>query len=117
MSFEVGQEVVRRGREKYGEDRPGTVVKVARKYCTVEFPREGYHPFTAEFDKETGLERGDMNYPQHLANIKTAEEWAAIDRHSALRKALYKAGVEFTYKAKLTLEQIEAIAKIVGVEI
>jgi hypothetical protein len=117
MSFEVGQEVVRRGRERYGKDITGTVIKVARKFCTVEFEREALgYSFTAEFDKETGIERGDRNYPQRLAVIKTAEEWAAIDRSDALVAALRSVGIEFSYRAKLLPERIiEAIAEVVGI--
>lgn len=118
MSFEVGQEVVRRGRRKYGEDITGTVIKVARKFCTVEFPRgELGYSFTAEFDKETGIERGDKDYPQYLAQIKTAEEWAAIDRYFALVAALRDAGIELGHRASLTPEQIEGIAEIVGIDV
>lgn len=116
MTFEVGQTVERRGAGRVQRRTTGTVVSVARKYCTVLFVTQ-YGESTAQFDKETGLERGDMNYPQHLCRIKTPEEWAKIDREAALRKALRDVGIEFNSSKRVTDEQVEDIAKVMGIEL
>jgi len=115
MSYEVGQEVIRRSRNSgHVTDRTGTVVRVARKYCTVEFPSHipDCRPVTAEFDKRTGLARMSGNYSPD-SQIKTPEEWAEVDRKRDLTQALRRAGVEVRSNL-FTLEQVEAIAAIVG---
>lgn len=119
MTYEVGQEVVfrsRTGRRGHSSpDRVGKVTRVARKYCTVEFA--GMRRLeTLEFDKETGGERGNPQYPQYLGTIKTADEWAAIDRRANLLKALREIGVDL-YRVSVTSEQLEAVAVVFGIEI
>jgi hypothetical protein len=120
MSFEVGQKVECRGGmegSRGREPKAGTVVKVARKYCTVEFPTH-YGVRTGEFDKETGIERGDKDYPQHLTSIKTPEEWAAIDCREDLIHELLRHGVDVRVmgRSRLPLETIEALAEVMGIE-
>lgn len=111
--FELKEEVEERkydGRPR--RSRFGTVVKVARRYCTVRFP--GWPD--EQYDKETGVIRGGEQYGW-AGRIKRPEEWARQDRAVNLRLALRGVGVNVDTNAKLTNEQLEAIAKIVGVEV
>lgn len=116
---QIGMEVVRKATlSRYDHDRNGTVIKVARKYCTVEFTYEignsgKTNKLTEEFEKDTGWARSNGYSPSH--RIKTAEEWAADARAKKLAVALRKKGVEVR-STMLTPEQIEAIAAIVGVD-
>lgn len=115
MTFEVNQTVERRG-GFHDFCTTGVIVSVSRKYCTVEFAFSGDER-TTQFDKETGLERGNMNYPQYLSRIKPPEEWAAQDRVAALREALRDVGIEFAFSALVTDEQVEGIARVMGIEL
>lgn len=115
MTFEKGQSVeARRGLGHTGSRRTGTVVAVSRKYCKVEF--RGLS-LSSEYDKETGVERGDKNYPQSLGVIKTHGQWAAVDRSFALREALRALGIELGYGCLATTEQVESIAAVMGVNL
>ena len=108
---------------RYGVGRKvGTVVSVARKYVTVAFPSppdSGCNPSTTQFDKVTGLERGNMQYPQLLARIKTPAEWAAIDRRKALIAGLRTAGIDFCFSVsnRITDGQLEGLAAVMGVAV
>jgi hypothetical protein len=91
----------------------GVVTKVARKYCTVQFP--GGYPDTVEYDKETGHERsGSFMY---VNRIQTAEQWAVDDRANAVDRALRKAGVVIDYGMHATTDQLEAIASILNIDV
>lgn len=109
MTFEVGQTVIERGQRS---QRAGTVVKVARKYCTVEYA-VGWGMQTCEYDKNTGFQREESFGLGR--RIKTAEEWEKRDRARAVRVFLREAGVEFTFAFKGTDEQVEAIAAVMGI--
>lgn len=113
-TYDVGMIVVRRGGRAPLPPRVGTVVSVARKYCTVRFDQGPIR--NVRFNRETGLEKGDLSYPQHLTRIKTPEEWAAVDRRFALLDALHAAGVRFASSHTMTDEQISGIATVMGIE-
>lgn len=115
-TYDVGMTVVRRGGHRPEPERIGTVVSVARKYCTVRLDRPHGGHVDVRFDKETGLEEGDLNYPQRLTRIKTPDEWAAVDRRFALLDALHAAGVRFALGHTMTDEQISGIATVMGIE-
>jgi hypothetical protein len=111
----VGQEVLIVGHSQrhYGtEPDKGTVVKVARKYVTVE--QDGPYKSTVEFDMETGYARGEYGYNLHC---RTLEQYAADQRRDEVKKALREVGVEFRYGTpKLTTDQLAAILAIVTPE-
>jgi hypothetical protein len=117
MTYEVGQEVVQRATQRRGDtERVGTVVKVSRKYCTVEFKSYLGFASTLEFDKETGFERSNGFMP--ASQIQTADEWAALDRRSRTVDALRQIGVSITNgKSSITNEQVEAVANIFAVQL
>ncbi len=50
-----------------------------------------------------------------MRRIKTLDEWAKLDRRTALRRNLRDAGVVLGHDFKGTDELIEALAKVVGV--
>lgn len=117
----IGMEVVRRRSQVAAyrsQDATGTVVKVARKYVTVEFPSELAHgtPSQAQFEKETGYERADGYTGMRYSRIATAQEWAGIDRCKVLVAKLHRQGIHITSQANATLDQVEAVARIFNVE-
>lgn len=94
MTLEVGQKgFLRNTRNRRGDDdRPATVVKVARKYATVttddQWPRE------IKVDKETGRD-ADRDFPTW--SFLTPEIVAAQERLAAAWATINDAGFERRY--------------------
>jgi hypothetical protein len=114
MTYQLNQTVIRRAPRS--NEMIGKVVKVARKYCTVEFTSKAYgSTFTIEFDKETGVERDAPMYGvDRQARIKTLDEWAEHDATKRRSEALHALGM--TLPRAITPEQVFQIAKVMGVE-
>lgn len=112
----VGQEVLLIGynQRRYKADPDtGVVVKVARKYVTVESGDK--YKRTTDFDMETGYARGEYG-----SNVRcvTPEQYAEQKVRVDVTAALRTAGVEFRYSAQnLTNDQLAAILAIVTGEV
>lgn len=89
-------------------DKEVTVERVARKYVYV---RDGWQE--RAFDRETGRERGESNYPCYIG---TAEMFAERDRLIKLQMALSASTRDYGWVSRLSVEQIEGILAILKVE-
>lgn len=83
---------------------PGKVVKIGRKYATVE-----YGSRSDLFDKETGRRNNDG-----YRHLKTPEQVALEEREVHAVKALRSHGIELRHGHRLSLEQVEALAQVVA---
>lgn len=111
-AFEPGQVVILRTPSYRAgvapTDKWVTVERVARKYVYV---KDGSRE--RAFDRETGGERGEFNYPCYIG---TAEMFAERDRLTKLQYALSAVTREYGWVSRLTVEQVEGILAILKVE-
>ena len=97
MTFEQGQVVLFVGSRYLNADpevREVTISRVARKYAYVVLGK--YSSEETAFDKVTGAEKQNPNYPQHnTAKLYTHDGWAEKARRDLLWKRFKDAGVQF----------------------
>ena len=97
MTFEQGQVVLFVGSRYLNADpevREVTISRVARKYAYVVLGK--YSSEETAFDKVTGAEKQNPNYPQHnTAKLYTHDGWAEKSRRDLLWKRFKDAGVQF----------------------
>ena len=105
--FTVGQTVVMRERAYRGQGRdiPVTISRIGRKYVYVQ-----RHGREIGFDAVTGRESVEGHYD---AYIVTAEGWTAYDARRDAMERLSKATNGYSWQARLTTEEADAIVAII----
>lgn len=109
--YEVGQEVRVfdvNGRH-HGQPEggwKGEIVRVGRKLVSVDFPGYGSKAFRIDD------QRANDNYRHQW--FRTLEEVALIERKDKAREVLKSVGLELSLKNGLTVEQLEALAEVIG---
>jgi hypothetical protein len=98
-----------RSHEKY----PGKVVKIARKYVTIEYNWAQDRPATMEFSIETQKEKGSEGWSWG-AVFRTMAQQDRVDRESAADEGFRELGLSHRIgTSKLSLEEMEAIVAVV----
>ena len=108
MNLEVGDEVrvFDRNGSHMGQPPggwPGKVVKIGRKYVTVE-----YGSRSDLFDKETGRLKDSHGHRR----VETLEQVALEARQDRAIQTLRSHGIDLRRGHRLSLEQIEALAQL-----
>jgi hypothetical protein len=106
--WQVGQKVIISDTQNRVHD--GEVVKIARKYIYVQWARFGNPD---RFDMITGSCAESRYGYGYGCQVYTVTEHARNQRQAELEKKLRENGVELHYRAKLSVDQLEAIARIV----
>jgi hypothetical protein len=98
-----------RSHEKY----PGKVVKIARKYVTIEYFWGRDRPATMEFSIETQKEKGSEGWSWG-AVFRTMAQQDRVDRESAADEGFRELGLSHRIgTSKLSLEEMEAVVAVV----
>lgn len=117
----VGQEVrVFTGRRRDEDGQPGVIARVGRKWgvATYEARLHDWRGNTSvgqreiEFDLETGFERGDQFGNGY--QVRTPERAEMERREHEAVMFLRENGIDILQRARLTLEQLEAIAALLS---
>jgi hypothetical protein len=96
------------------------VTKAGRKYATASWVRQstasiaslGEYTVSAEFDMETGYEKGKSAASHGRCRMRTYEQIALDEREASASAFLRSLGIELSWQHRFTLEQIEALAEV-----
>jgi hypothetical protein len=95
------------------------VTKAGRKYATATWMRQSTagvgpreYPVSAEFDMETGYEKGKSAASHGGYRMRTYGQIVLDERETSATAFLRSLGIELSWQRQFTLEQIEALAEV-----
>lgn len=106
-SLAVGDHVILRSYSRRGHERLGQVVKVGRRWATIQLD----HGATEIADRQTGW--GKPGYAgDSFFRALTAERWGAQDRHAALITEVAERTRGYSWAHRLTYRQLRRILDV-----